>query len=414
MQLDSLSQENSNSSVTHGELLVYPPFSKEPVSPRKAPLSFVVTEFHAILLYEDHCKAVCLLNQELVYEDYFSESFGKLLNIVKDPVKRTIWAITTKAVFRYKVFREERNVWQIYADKDQFDLAKKYCDNNPLYVDKINVKHAELLFNRAEYERSAEVYANTQTSFEAICLKFLQADKIEALMLFLKMKLDTLKGHDKIQTTMLVVWIVELYLSQISNLSINSNRPESSKSTHLQTEFELFLAMPKVTECIKRNKAVIYDLMASHGDKENLIKLTVINKDFENVVRQNIYMKAYTEALNVLKTQGKRELFYQFTPILIQEIPRQTVTALIEQGKSLSPARLLPALISCDPDAAHVKEMIRYLEFCVLKLGCTEPAIHNYLLSLYTGHDPAALMAFLASQGQTASMVNYDIHYALR
>jgi Pep3/Vps18/deep orange family. len=35
------------------------------------------------------------------------------VNITQDPIKGTVWAFTEKAVFRYKVNREERNVWQV-------------------------------------------------------------------------------------------------------------------------------------------------------------------------------------------------------------------------------------------------------------------------------------------------------------
>ena len=35
------------------------------------------------------------------------------MNITQDPIKGTVWAFTEKAVFRYKVIREERNVWQV-------------------------------------------------------------------------------------------------------------------------------------------------------------------------------------------------------------------------------------------------------------------------------------------------------------
>jgi hypothetical protein len=35
------------------------------------------------------------------------------VNITQDPIKGTVWAFTEKAVFRYKVIREERNVWQV-------------------------------------------------------------------------------------------------------------------------------------------------------------------------------------------------------------------------------------------------------------------------------------------------------------
>lgn len=44
-------------------------------------------------------------------------------------------------------------------------------------------------------------------------------------------------------------------------------------------------------------------------------------------------------------------------------------------------------------------EAVRYLEFCVHKLGCQDQAIHNYLLALYARLNPDKLMQYLASQG---------------
>lgn len=37
------------------------------------PLSFVLTEFHALLLYPDHVKGISLLNQELIFEDIYND-----------------------------------------------------------------------------------------------------------------------------------------------------------------------------------------------------------------------------------------------------------------------------------------------------------------------------------------------------
>lgn len=39
----------------------------------KAPLSFVLTEFHALLLYVDHVKGMSILNQELIFEDMYND-----------------------------------------------------------------------------------------------------------------------------------------------------------------------------------------------------------------------------------------------------------------------------------------------------------------------------------------------------
>lgn len=43
--------------------------------------------------------------------------------------------------------------------------------------------------------------------------------------------------------------------------------------------------------------------------------------------------------------QTDTELYYKFSPVLMQHIPRQTVSAWIEQKKKLDPRRLIPALV---------------------------------------------------------------------
>jgi hypothetical protein len=58
----------------------------------------------------------------------------------------------------------------------------------------------------------------------------------------------------------------------------------------------------------------------------------------------------YVAALDVLKSQNRKELFYQFAPALMHFVPKQMVNALISQGRGLSPAKLLPALVTVDDD----------------------------------------------------------------
>ncbi|KAM3959218.1 vacuolar protein sorting-associated protein 18 dor [Aphomia sociella] len=409
-QLDPKSQQNSNSLFTQGELINFPPESD---SKEKAPLSFVLTEFHAILMYSDKVKAVSLLNQECVYEDRYSEAHGKLKSIIKDVKRRTIWAVTDKAVFRYKVVREERNVWRIYAEKEQFNLAKTYCQHNPVFLDIVNVKQAELLFSKGDYEESARIYAETQSSFETICLKFLEVDQINALKIYLSQRLESLKDDENTLISMIVIWMTELFLSQLGLLRRNG-KENSDQYNQIQSDFEVFLLNPKVSKCMHHVKTVIYDLMSSHGDKQNLIKLTLINEDYENVVAQNIYKKSYMEALSTLQELRKPDLFYQFAPILMEEDPKHTVNALISQGQKLSPSKLLPAFLSCENDETHVSEIIRYLEFMLQNFNVKDKAIHNYLLTLYSEYDQPALMKYLERQGQDVVLVNYDVHYALR
>lgn len=379
---------------------------------QKFPIAIVVTEFHILLAYADMVKGVCLLNEEVVYEDNYNEAFGKLVNILKDSRTGDIWVISETAVFQYKVTREERNVWKIFADNQQFELAKKYSRGNEVCYNQVLIKEADMLFDKKKYELSAQIYAEAESSFEEICLKYIQADQQDALKIFLRRKLDNLKPSDQTQITMIVIWLVELYLNRLEEKRL-TGQGDTVAYLDIQKEFETFLALSEVSKCVKNNKSTIYDLMASHGDKANLMKSTIVNKDFEQLIRQNIYKNSFHEALDVLKSQSNYELYYQFTPILIQEVPKHMVKALIENGKKLSPVRLLPALVSCEGEH-HSKEVIKYLEFVTEKQKNSNKSLHNLLLSLYAKYEPSKLLDYLDSQGNELGMINFDVHFALR
>lgn len=69
-------------------MIKYPrlPFEDPSVSV-KPPVAFALTEFHALLAYSDMMKGISSLNSELIFEDRYNESFGRLTNVVKDPIK---------------------------------------------------------------------------------------------------------------------------------------------------------------------------------------------------------------------------------------------------------------------------------------------------------------------------------------
>ena len=50
----------------------------------------------------------------------------------------------------------------------------------------------------------------------------------------------------------------------------------------------------------------------------------------------------------VFSLQQDVDLYYKFSPLLIQYIPKDTVSAWIKQEKRLDPKRLIPALVQYD------------------------------------------------------------------
>ena len=98
-----------------------------------------------------------------------------------------------------------------------------------------------------------------------------------------------------------------------------------------QTSEELFSLMkiPKVAECISSNRTTFYDLLASHGDKKNMIKFAHDLQDFDRVIRLHLQDGEYSTVLDVLELQlskrNKPDLFYTYGPLLMPEVPQRLV-----------------------------------------------------------------------------------------
>lgn len=60
-------------------------------------------------------------------------------------------------------------------------------------------------------------------------------------------KLDGLKMQDKTQITMIVIWVMELFMNQMGALrSSNTSYLHDSQYIELQKQFDGFLGIPKV------------------------------------------------------------------------------------------------------------------------------------------------------------------------
>lgn len=386
---------------------------------KKCPLGIVLTEFHVLVLYHDRVKAICVLNEQLVFEDVFTEIYGPMIDIIKDPVNLTVWAYSENAIYRYKIVKEERNVWEVFLQQKKYDLAKKYCQGDPAKLDKVYSKQAEDYFNNKNYEESAILYALTHNSFEEVSLKFLKFEQESALKVFLQQKLKSLKQHNKTQITMIVLWLLEIYLNEIGQKRNALKHSEDSSNNSeefkiLQSSFQQFLNQANVKSCLTDNKGAVYNLISSHGDEENLIYFTNLMKDFERIIAYNLQHQKYKDALDVLKKQNRAELFYRFSPVLMQVIPKETVEAWKMRSQKLNPVNLIPTLVqyNINQNSEQINEAICYLKFCIEELNNQDQAIHNYLLALYARHQQEMLLSYLESQNEP--IVPYDCNYALR
>lgn len=153
--------------------------------------------------------------------------------------------------------------------------------------------------------------------------------------------------------------------------------------------------------------------MSSHGDQENLVHFTLVMRDFDEVIENNIANGQYGVALSTLLKQKDPQLYSKYIPVLLDKDPRATIDVLISGGRMHNPVKLLPKFSSkLDNDTA--KQITRYLEHCINNLRVADQSVHDYLVSLYAYYYPEdRLTSYLESQGTDVNRVRYDPKYAL-
>ena len=207
---------------------------------------------------------------------------------------------------------EDKHIWKVFLEKSDFEKALKYCQNDELKKDQVLTKQASNLFDQGQYVQSAKVYALTRGGdFEAVALKFLLKEESEALLHYLRKRLELVKLSEKTQLTMIIVWLVEIYLNKMGAKSsaprqtVEYTKEEIevvSDALDDQTSEELLqlMTLPKVAECVNQNRNTFYGLLGSHGDKTNLIKFAEVMNDHDRVIRYHLQDKEYGPVLTVL------------------------------------------------------------------------------------------------------------------
>ena len=381
--------------------------------PRATPLAIASTEFHIVLLYENRFDVLCLINQKIVMSEPLPVQHSSgMTGLAMDPVMEVMYAYSSRVIYKIEAMNETRDVWRLFLEKSMYDAALKYCSDNPVHKDQVLTAQAESLFKQGEHEKSANLFAKTQQSFEEVALRFMQADLSPALKKFLLSKLKTLPSRDKTQLTMVCTWLVEIYLNTLNKFK-DEGLVDAYKT--LQDEFREFLQDSRVQDNL--DKPTAYDLIASHGNMEDLTFFASLIQDYERVIAHYVQSGQYTKALELLDQQPNLDLYYRFTPTLIQHVPNETVEFCMRRPE-LVPRQLIPAFIryeqnSWDTDADTGHQAIRYFEWCISDyIKNKDPAIHNYLISLYVKlPDDTKLLAFFDKFGHEPV---YDLKYALR
>ncbi|KAG0232703.1 hypothetical protein BGW42_007957 [Actinomortierella wolfii] len=403
------SQNPGDSVIDAAQLLPYPATrldSDSTTAVSEVPIAIALTEFHFILLNRERIRAINQLNDQIVFDELIPlRPNEEVITMTVDTTSNTFWIYTDWSIFELIITKEDRDVWTLYLEKKQYDMALQYA-KNPAQKDKVLTLQANHNFAQGRYMLSAKYYAQSTVPFEEVALKFVERDERDALRNYLLAKLDKLRRG--------------LYLSKLNQLedlaasAVSDSDAENLQAEQalLEDEFKSFLETNKNY----LDKKTTYKLLASHGRTSQLLFYAELIGDYERVISHWIQEKNYRNALEVLSKQESLDIYYRFSPALMENAPYETVSAWMRQP-NLNPRNLIPALLKYDHkmmDAGAQNQAIRYLSYVVTQLNNTDPAIHNFLLTLYATQptrDESALLKFLANEGQD---MHYNLDYALR
>eukprot|EP00736_Rhodelphis_marinus_P011772 Rmarinus@m.19227 len=371
-------------------------------------LAVAVTEFHFLVLFENSFQVINRLSKEVIFAEPFTATRvrGTPVGLTHDYGTDIVWLYTNRHLFKVDVYNEDCNAWRHYLDLSQFDMALHYCHNQQ-DRNKILTTHANYVFESRHYEEAAMLYAKCELPFEEVALKFVNQSEARALKQFLLHKLENLDERQSTQQTLICSWLVEIYLDELNAVALKGKDIEA-----VTTEFHVFLEDHQE----HLDTQTTMDLIASHGRMDDYLFYAALKGEFEVVVFSHLQRGQVGDALRVIASENQPDLWYQFSPALMRVMPAATVDAWLK-CKEMEPTKLLPALMNYDPSCNEIEgdtqnHAIRYLSTIVTRV-CDDPAVHNYLVSLYAQEDDERpLLWYLESVNQEDPA--FDTKYALR
>ncbi|KAI0128878.1 putative vacuolar protein sorting-associated protein [Xylariales sp. AK1849] len=382
----------------------------------------ILTQWHIVNLVGGRVVAANRLTGSIVYDQPVLDQGQRALGLFVDQQKNTFWLFTAQEIFEVVVRDEDRDIWQIMLEKQQFDQALQYA-HTAAQKDAIAIASGDYLAGKGLFVEAAGVYGKSSKPFEEVALAFIDNNQNDALRKYLLTKLGTHKKANVMQRMMIATWLVEVFMAKLNSLE-DTIKTEAELVEHLNTdqsreqlgsirdEFQSFVNKHKSD----LDRKTIYDVISSHAREEELLFFANAVNDYNYVLSYWVQRERWTEALNVLKKQTDAEVFYRYSSVLMTHVGHELVEIMMRHP-NLKPRNIIPALLDYDRNFSGTllqNQSIRYLQYVINQLNSTDAAVHNTLVSIYASHpskEESALLSYLESQGDEP---RFDPDFALR
>ena len=385
----------------------------------------VLSQWHVLCLVEGRVMAIQRLNQRVIYDQSVPMHGGSVLCLLTDQKQNTYWLFTTQNIFEIILTDEDRDVWKIFLEDEQFSLASQYA-KLPSQKDIVATASGDYLISKGRYHEAANVYGKSSRPFEQVALIFIDHGERDALRRYLLTKIASYPKTSIMQRTMIASWLVEIFMSKLNFLddSITTKAQSTEYTNRTEPNNDMAAVRKEYEEYLVKHKGDLdhtttYEIISSHGrERELLFYATTIN-DFNYVLSYWVQREQWQASLDILKRQTSPKIFYKYSSVLMAHAPTDFVDILMRHAE-FNPLKFIPALLnynSLNPDIPLAQnQAVRYLHFCISNLDAAPPAIHNTLISIYASHSSPSEDALLSyiSNNSVLNPLPYDADFAFR
>ena len=394
--------------------------------PTQEPIAGVaLSQWHVLCLVDGRIVALQKLDERVVYDQVVLEPGDSALCLLTDQKKNTYWLFTTQDIFEIVVTDEDREVWKIMLNSQQFGLASQYA-KTPSQKDAVAIASGDHLISKGQYLEAANVYGKSSRPFEQVALTFIDHGHQDALRRYLLTKIGTYKKSSIMQRMMIASWLVEIFMSKLNSLddTITTKAQLTENTNTAEIKDELAVIRKEFEDFVSRYNADLdrqttYEIISSHGRERELLSYATAIDDYNYVLSYWVQRERWQESLDVLKKQTDPSIFYRYSSVLMVHTPTELVDILMRHP-DLDPLKLIPALLNYNKTNPSIplqqNQAVRYQLFCINALHTTIPAIHNTLISIYASH-PSPSETALLSYISIHSLSNpppYDTDFAFR
>ncbi|KAL7626831.1 tethering complex subunit [Parahypoxylon ruwenzoriense] len=384
--------------------------------------AIALTQWHIIGLVGGRVVAVNRLTGAVVYDQLILDQGQKALGLYVDQQKNTFWLFTGQEIFEIVVRDEDRDIWRIMLQRQQFDMAMQYA-HTPAHKDVVSMASGDYLVEKGLFVEAAGVYGKSSKRFEDVALAFIDHGQNDALRKYLITKLTTYKKSSTMQRMMISTWLIEIFMAKLNSLedSITVEAESAGNENRKQSRDQLDAVRNEFQDFVNKHQSDLdrkttYDVISSHAREDELLFFANAINDYNYVLSYWVQRERWTETLNVLKKQTDPEVFYRYSSVLMTRVGHELVEILMRHPK-LETRKIIPALLDYNRNFKGTlvqNQAIRYLLFVINQLHSVDAAVHNTLVSIYASHeskDESGLLAYLESQGDEP---HFDPDFALR